>query len=161
MIRVEHEIEVDRPAPEVFDRLTRIENLPRWQPAVVEASLESPPPIGVGSRVRIVVVAGGQRTVATGTVTAFERPARIAISAQAGSADLDATVSVTPTGGDACRVALATTIRLGGFLRFVEGMARTRIEAEAPAAGAAVKAWLEADNADEAVPTADGGRPAG
>jgi hypothetical protein len=29
------------------------------------------------------------------------------------------------------------------MLRFVEGIARSRIEAEAPAAAAAAKAWLE------------------
>jgi hypothetical protein len=29
------------------------------------------------------------------------------------------------------------------MLRFVEGIARSRIEAEAPAAAAAVKEWLE------------------
>jgi uncharacterized protein YndB with AHSA1/START domain len=160
VIQVEHEIEVDRPAPEVFDRLTHIESLPRWQPAIVEASLESPPPIRPGSRIRIVVVAGGQRTVAAGTVTAFERPVKIAIAAQAGSADLDATVSITPTGAESCRVALATAIRLGGFLRFVEGMARARIEAEAPAVALAVKSWLESDEVEEAVPTTEGGRPA-
>jgi hypothetical protein len=31
------------------------------------------------------------------------------------------------------------------MLRFVEGMARARIEAEAPEAAAAIKRWLEAD----------------
>ena len=66
MIRVDREIDVDRPAAEVFERLTRIEDLPRWQPAIVEATLTSPGPIGVGSTIRIVAVAGGQRTEAIG-----------------------------------------------------------------------------------------------
>jgi hypothetical protein len=42
-------------------------------------------------------------------------------------------------------VALATAIKLGGMLRFVEGVARSRIQAEAPAVAASVKEWLEAD----------------
>ena len=145
MIRVEREIEVERSASEVFDRLIRIEDLPLWQPAVVEARVESPPPLAVGSRIRIVADTGGRRTVARGTVTELERPTRIGLSAKAGSADIAATVSISPTGGASCHVTVATTIHLGGFLRFVEGMARGRIEAEAPAAAAAVKAWLEAD----------------
>jgi hypothetical protein len=162
VIHVEREIDVERSAPEVFDKLTRIEDLPRWQPAIVEAALESAPPIGLGSRIRVVAEAGGQRTVATGTVTAFDRPQRIAIAAKAGSADLEATVTIAPTGPDTCRVSLATGIRLGGFLRFVEGMARSRIEAEAPAAATAAKAWLEAGEVDEAAPTArDGTRREG
>ena len=40
MIRVEREIEVERSASEVFDRLIRIEDLPRWQPAISEAIKE-------------------------------------------------------------------------------------------------------------------------
>ena len=42
------------------------------------------------------------------------------------------------------------------MLRFVEGVARSRIEAEAPAVAASVKAWLEADE-----PLAVGGADAG
>ena len=145
MIRVDREIEVARPAVEVFDRLTQIENLPRWQPAIVEAELTSPGPMGAGSTVRVVAVAAGQRTEATGTITEFSRPEVIALSASTGPADVTARVviaSLTPT---SCRLSLETTIKLGGMLRFVEGMARSRIEAEAPAAAAAVKEWLESD----------------
>jgi uncharacterized protein YndB with AHSA1/START domain len=145
VIRVARDIDVDRPAAEVFERLTRIEDLPRWQPAIVEAALTSPPPIGNGSKIRLVVVAGGQRTEATGTVTEFSRPAIIGLTARAGSADVIARVVVTALTDAACRVSLGTTIKLGGMLRFVEGMARSRIEAGAPAAAAAVKEWLESE----------------
>ena len=145
MIRVDREIEVARPAAEVFERLTRIEDLPRWQPAIVEAKLTSPGPIGAGSTVRIVAEAAGQRTEADGTVTEFVRPERIGLTAKAGPADITASVAITPLSDTSCRVGFATTIKLGGMLRFVEGMARSRIEAEAPAAAAAVKEWLESE----------------
>jgi uncharacterized protein YndB with AHSA1/START domain len=145
VIRVDREIDVARPAAEVFERLTRIEDLPRWQPAIAEAALTSQGPIGVGSTMKIVAVAGGQRTEATGTVTEFQRPELIGLTAGAGPADVTARVVVTPLSETSCRVALGTTIKLGGMLRFVEGMARSRIEAEAPAAAAAVKEWLEAE----------------
>lgn len=145
MIRVDRDIEVDRPAAEVFERLTRIEDLPRWQPAIVEAALTSPPPIRVGSTIRVVAVAGGQRTEAIGTVTEFARPEVIGLMASAGPADVTARVVVTPITDASCRVAFGTTITLGGMLRFVEGMARSRIEAEAPAAATAVKEWLESE----------------
>ena len=62
-----------------------------------------------------------------------------------GGADLQGKVTIIPTGDASCRVALATTVRLGGLLRFVEGVARSRIEAGAPAMAASVKAWLERD----------------
>lgn len=145
MIRVDREIDVHRPAAEVFERLTRIEDLPRWQPAIVEAALTSPGPIDAGSEVRIVVVAGGKRTVAIGKVTEFTRPEIIGLTASAGPADVTARVVVTPLTDASCRVAVGTTIKLGGMLRFVEGVARSRIEAEAPTAAMAVKEWLESE----------------
>jgi carbon monoxide dehydrogenase subunit G len=145
VIRVAREIDVDRPAAEVFERLTRIEDLPRWQPAIVEAALTSPGPIDAGSTLRIVAVAAGQRTEALGTVTEFVRPDRIGLEAAAGPAEVTARVAVAATGERSSRVSIETEIRLGGMLRFVEGMARSRIEAEAPAAAAAVKEWLETD----------------
>jgi hypothetical protein len=162
VIRVEREIEVERSASEVFDRLTRIEDLPHWQPAILEARLESAPPIGAGSRIRVVADAAGQRVVATGTVTTFERPERIGLNATAGPADIAADVRIVALGPAACRVVLSTTIRVGGFLRFAEGMVRKRIEAEAPAAAAAVKAWLEDESIDTRTARADGAhtRPA-
>jgi hypothetical protein len=145
VIRVERAIDVERSAPEVFDRLTRIEDLPHWQPSILEARLASPPPVAAGSRIRLVADVAGQRTDVDGTVTRLERPGHLGLVAKAGPADLEADVTITPTGDDACRVELVSTIRLGGFLRFAEGMVRNRVEAEAPAAAAAIKAWLESD----------------
>jgi carbon monoxide dehydrogenase subunit G len=146
VIRVERAIDVERSASEVFDRLTRIEDLPRWQPVISEAAVESPPPLQPGSRIRLVANVAGQRIVAAGTITELERPSRIGLVAKAGSTDVEGSVTITPRGEGACRVALVTGIRLGGMLRFAEGMVRSRIEAEAPAVAASVKRWLEADD---------------
>jgi polyketide cyclase/dehydrase/lipid transport protein len=145
VIRVERAIDVERSASEVFDRLVRIEDLPRWQPAISEAAVESPLPLRPGSRIRLVADVAGQRVVAIGTITELARPSRIGLVAKAGSADVQGGVTITPTGDATCRVALVTGIKLGGMLRFVEGVARSRIEAEAPAVAASVKQWLEAD----------------
>ena len=146
MIRVEREIEVERSASEVFDRLVRIEDLPRWQPAISEATLETPPPLQAGSRIRLVADVAGQRVVANGTVTALERPSRIAHHRDGRARPVvEGVVTISPIGAERSRVAIVTAIKLGGMLRFVEGVARSRIEAEAPAVAASVKAWLEAD----------------
>lgn len=144
MIRVDREIDVARPAAEVFDRLTRIEELPRWQPAIIEAAVTSDGPIGVGSTFRILVDVGGNQTEAHGKVIDFERPSRLGLQATAGPAEITARAAISQLGETSSRVALATEIALGGLLRFVEGVARTRIEAEAPAAALALKEWLEA-----------------
>ncbi len=145
MIRVEREIDVDRPAAVVFERLTRIEDLPNWQPAVREAAITSPGPLGAGSTIRLIVDAAGQQTEAVGRVVDYDAPERIALEATAGPAELVAAVRVTPIDDARCRVWLGTDIKLGGLLRFAEGMIRGRIEAEAPAAAVQIKTWLETD----------------
>ena len=118
VIRVDREIDVDRSAAEVFDRLTRIEDLPRWQPAIVEAALD----VRRADRRRqhasgIVADAAGQRTEAIGTVTEFVRPERIGLEATAGlGGGHRAAWSSAATGERGrCRVVdRRPTIRLGG-----------------------------------------------
>ena len=145
MIRIDREIEVDRPADAVFEKLVSIEELPRWQPAIREATLTSAGPIGLDSTIRLVVEAGGQRTEALGRIVDFGRPERIGLEAKAGPADVAAAVRVEPIDTDRSLVRLTTDIRLGGLLRFAEGMVRGRIEAETPEAMASIKGWLESD----------------
>ena len=145
MIRLDRRIEVDRPANEVFERLTRIEELPRWQPAIVEAAVTSPGPLTRGSTIRLVVDAGGRRTEALGRVTELDRPERLAIEATAGPAGLATLLTVEAVGEDRSLVSLEAEIRLGGMLRFVEGLVRGRIEAEAPEAAVSIKRWLESE----------------
>ena len=145
MIQIAREIEVGRPPDEVFERITKIEDLPRWQPAIVEAEVTSDGPLDLGSTLRLVVAAGGRRTEAIDRVTEFQRPERLAVEASAGPADLAARITVGGADGGRSIVGLETAIRLGGFLSFAEGMIRGRIEAEAPAAADAVKEWLEGE----------------
>jgi carbon monoxide dehydrogenase subunit G len=145
VIRLDRRIDVERPANEVFERLTRIEELPRWQPAIVEAAVTSPGELRTGSTIRLVVDAGGRRTEALGRVTDLDSPERLAIEATAGPAALAALLTVEAAGEDRSVVGLQAEIRLGGMLRFVEGMVRGRIEAEAPEASASIKRWLESD----------------
>lgn len=145
MIRLERRIEVDRPAAAVFDRLRRVEEIPRWLPAVVEVALTSPGEIGAGSTLRIVVDTPGRPTEALGRVVGFEPPERLALEAAAGSSTVRAEIVVVPSDALRSVVEIRTEIALGGMLRFVEGMARSRIESEAPEAEAAVRRWLESD----------------
>jgi uncharacterized membrane protein len=50
MLKVDHEITVNRPAAEVFAYLTNIDTLPEWQASVVAARKETPGPVAAGTR---------------------------------------------------------------------------------------------------------------
>jgi uncharacterized membrane protein len=50
MLKVDHEITVNRPAAEVFAYLTNIDTLPEWQASVVAARKETAGPVAAGTR---------------------------------------------------------------------------------------------------------------
>lgn len=50
MVRVEHEVVVNRPVEEVFDYLTNIEALGEWQSSVVDARRVTDGPVRIGTR---------------------------------------------------------------------------------------------------------------
>ena len=49
MIEFQNAIEIERPAKEVFDFLSRFENLPKWNYFVLEVEKTSDGPVGVGA----------------------------------------------------------------------------------------------------------------
>ena len=69
----------------------------RWQPAIVEAALESPPPLDAGSRIRIVADVAGQRTTSRRHGHGVRAPERIAARRDGRLADSRATSRSAPT----------------------------------------------------------------
>jgi uncharacterized protein YndB with AHSA1/START domain len=49
MTRIEHHVQIDRPAAEVFAFLADGANNPRWQPPTIETT-QAPGPLGVGTK---------------------------------------------------------------------------------------------------------------
>jgi uncharacterized protein YndB with AHSA1/START domain len=74
VIRVEHTLEIDRPAEDVFDYLTAVEHLPEWQASALEVQAERE--VGVGTHIHEVRKFLGRRVESTLEVTAYERPRR-------------------------------------------------------------------------------------
>jgi uncharacterized membrane protein len=65
--------QINRPAGDVFDYVTDLEQLPNWQTNTVSSRPETPGPIGVGTRLREVHRApGGKELVSLVEVTEFE-----------------------------------------------------------------------------------------
>ena len=63
MIKTEQSMIVNRPVEEVWEYLSNVENMPKWDKGVLEARLTSEGPVGVGSTVQIVRQFLGRRRI--------------------------------------------------------------------------------------------------
>jgi uncharacterized membrane protein len=77
VIEVEHTVEIDRPAEEVFEYLTDVSRLPEWQSSAESAELEGE--LGNGALVREVRTFMGRRAASTLEVTEYEPPRRFSL----------------------------------------------------------------------------------
>jgi uncharacterized membrane protein len=77
VIEVEHTVEIDRPAEEVFGYLTDVSRLPEWQSSAESAELEGE--LGNGALVREVRTFMGRRAASTLEVTEYKPPRRFCL----------------------------------------------------------------------------------
>jgi carbon monoxide dehydrogenase subunit G len=75
MAKIEGEIQIDRPAEEVFDFVADSRNEPQYNPAMASVELLTPLPIGRGTRFRARMGKAG--TVMRVELTEFDRPHRL------------------------------------------------------------------------------------
>jgi uncharacterized protein YndB with AHSA1/START domain len=77
VIEVEHTLEIDRPAEEVFEYLTDVSRLPEWQSSAASAELDGK--LREGARIREVRTFMGRRAASTLEVTEYEPPSRFSL----------------------------------------------------------------------------------
>lgn len=148
MILVEEAVGVERPAEGVFEFLVDVGRLPGWLPAIERAELidggegGGASALAVGSRLRLMGRGPMGRFEAVAEVTELVRPEVLALRSLSGPASVVAALRVSPLGAG-CRLAVRAEVGLTGGLRFAEGMVRSRVAKEAPAAMAALRDVIE------------------
>jgi len=75
MARIVGQIRISRPPEEVFDTIADSRNEPAYNPAMIDAELLTPPPIGPGTRFRAHM--GRSRRGMLVELTEFDRPHRL------------------------------------------------------------------------------------
>jgi uncharacterized protein YndB with AHSA1/START domain len=115
VVKVEHSVEIERPAEEVFAWLTDLGRLPEWQASVIESRAEGP--LGEGSRIRERRRLLGHEAETELEVETFEPGRRLALSTLRGPIDLSVDHVLEEVDG---RTTLHVTAeaRPGGVLRF-------------------------------------------
>ena len=146
MGRVGASIELPYPRDRVFRVATRIEDLPRWLPEVVDATLLDPTLEG-GSRIRLKLspAVGGVEIV--GTVRQLRAPSILAIGGTGGPLSVEVRTRLDPVGESSTRIALEVDLSAPLLLGFVMREAERRINAELPASLQRFRALLDAEPA--------------
>jgi uncharacterized protein YndB with AHSA1/START domain len=96
MIHAESTVQIARPVEAVFDFLADARNEPTWLPGARTVALQTPEPIGPGTRFAGEYAGAG--AVALELVT-FERPTRLTIRAIARIVRFDDAITLTPEDG--------------------------------------------------------------
>lgn len=96
MQRAEATASIPASAGDLFAFLADPTNLPNWQTGILSAELTSQPPVGVGSKARVVRQLMGQRIVADLVMTAFEPDRRLVLESTVSGVAAVATLELAP-----------------------------------------------------------------
>jgi uncharacterized membrane protein len=107
MVRVDHELTVNRPAAEVFAYLTNVETLPEWQASVVAARRVTDGPLAPGARFVEARSLLGHKVESTIEVTEFDPDRRFSLRVVSGPVPFRVTHTLDEIGG-------ATRLRVEG-----------------------------------------------
>src|SRR5919201_1856805 len=132
MIRIEHEIAVDRAPADVFAYVTDPAKLTEWQATAHGARMESET-MGTGTRMVEERTFLGRRMETQMEVTAYEPNSRFDLQALSGPIRFRAEHRLEPTNGGT-RIHFVLEGEPGGFFRFaepiVERQARRQVESD-------------------------------
>jgi len=144
MIHIEHSISINRPRGEVFDFLTDVENLPKWQANLVQSVPLSEGPVRAGFQFEETINVMSRKIRAVCTVTEVRAPERFAFEMRSnGPLDCDARFELQPV-ANGTRLTLIGTARFKGVWRLLKPMVAAELRKETLVELTAMKNLLEA-----------------
>jgi len=151
MIHIDSSTQISRPRDEVFDFITNVDNLPKWQSGVVQSKRLSDGAVRVGFQYEEIVKVGPWRLNAVCTVTDVKANERFAFVAKSrGPLDYDGRFDLQPVSGGT-RLTISGVARLKGIWRLMQPVLAGDLQKETRTELATIKLLLEA----EAGPTVD------
>ena len=128
MIKVAVEIDIDRPAADVFAYLEDAENNPRWIPNMRSCRWTTPPPIAVGSKYEQLSEFLGRKIRTNFEVTEHQPGRAVTIASRHGSSfPITVTRIVDPRGADSCHVTELTEGDTSGFYAIATPLLRPMV----------------------------------
>jgi uncharacterized protein YndB with AHSA1/START domain len=147
VIQIESSVQISRPRDEVFDFITDIDSLPKWQSGVIEASGITHGPMRVGYQFSETLKTGPWKLSAVCTVTEIKTNERLALQIRtSGPVDCDALFDLLPMAGGT-RVTVNGNARLRGLWRLLQPIIAGELRKETGTELATMKLLLEASAA--------------
>jgi uncharacterized protein YndB with AHSA1/START domain len=142
-MRVTASTQIDCPPEKVFDILADVRNDTEWNSRVSSAELQSPEPIGLGSRFSMVNN-GGRYDV---TITTYDRPSHLVLEAR-GRPDLTIAYTLTPADGGT-DLDSDFDFQAKGSQKVVFALVAPLVRREVPKQFASLKAFCESSSGGE------------
>ena len=153
MFVVDSVVEIERPAPEVFDFVADMTNAPLWQSGLHLVERIPPGPVRVGSEHVFERRFAGRTLKSRNRITELQPPTRIAFEIPDGWISGSAAYEVTPTEGGS-RVGCRMEFRARGLGRLVEPLLGRVLRHDSRRDDQRLKAVLESQPATTNAPPA-------
>ena len=127
MINLDLSTLIDRPVKEVFGFVSDLNNMSKWNSAVVSLQQITPGPVGVGTRFKSIGELMGRRIEGEVRITSYEPDSKTGFQMNAGPMQLNVTISFRPV-GTGTKVSLNAQGNPAGVFKLAEGILQGRVK---------------------------------
>lgn len=142
MIEVAIVTVIDRPVPEVFRFATALDEMPKWNGDLIEATQVGEAPFGVGTRLRMRVRFLG-RNEADAEIVAYEPDRLVQLQVSMGKLKLEA-FNIFEPAGPSTRLTRRLIVDPPGLLKLLQPLARSVVRRRHTRYGQVLKRMVEA-----------------
>jgi carbon monoxide dehydrogenase subunit G len=142
MINLDLSTLIDRPVKEVFAFVSNLNNMAKWNSAVVRLEQITPGDVGVGTRFKSVGEMMGRRIEGEVQVTSYEPDTKTGFQMNAGPMQMNVTISFKPV-GTGTKVSLNAQGNPAGVFKLAEGIMQGRVKSMMEENLARLKSVLE------------------
>jgi carbon monoxide dehydrogenase subunit G len=142
MINLDLSTLIDRPMKDVFAFVSNLNNMSKWNSAVVSLEQVTPGAVGVGTKFKSVGEMMGRRIEGEVQVTSYEPDTKTGFQMNAGPMQMNITISFKPV-GTGTKVSLNAQGNPAGVFKLAEGMMQGRVKSMMEENLARLKSVLE------------------
>jgi len=142
MINLDFGVLIDRPVKDVFAFVANLNNMSKWNSAVVSLQQATPGAVGVGTKFKTVGEMMGRRIEGEMQITAYEPDTKCGFQVNAGPMQVNLTMTFK-TVGTGTKVSLNAQGNPGGLFKLAEGMMAGQVKSMMEGNLARLKSALE------------------